>query len=138
MEAYLHTGAISNLWVNDVREVVKVGEEYPVEIVELRRDEDGRATSIEASMRLAEKVTPVELEENHTYTGIVNGFSDTAFFVKVAGVDKEIRCPITSNHVGELMQHGDFVKMYVRAIHDGVPTGAIIKILKRENQSPFR
>ena len=138
MEVHLGTGSISNLWLNDVREVVKVGEEYPVEIVKLVRDENGRAISIEASMRLAEKVTPVELEVNHTYTGTINGYSDTAFFVKVSGVEKEIRCPITSNHVAELMQYDDLVKLYVRAIHDGVPTGSIVKILKRTKQTPFR
>ena len=32
---------------------------------------------------------------------------------------------------------GDLVKFYVRGIHDGVPTGAILKVLKRKFHSEF-
>lgn len=132
METYLHVGDISNLWVNDIREVIKVGDECPVEITEIKRDpESGRAVSIRASMRLAEETPQTELQVRNTYTGNISGFSPTAFYVKVAGVPQEVRCPIKSNHVGELMESGDFVKFYVRAIYNGAPTGAITKILKK-------
>ena len=59
-------------------------------------------------------------------------------FVKINGVPREIRCPIRSNHVGELMEQGDFVKLYVRAIYDGAPTGAISKLLKKAEKPTFR
>lgn len=45
-ESYVRIDNISNLWVNDIREVVQVGEERPVEIVSLQRDELGRVTSM--------------------------------------------------------------------------------------------
>lgn len=132
METYIYIGSISNLWVNDIREVISVGEERPVEIVEVVRDpQTGEAVSIQASLKLAEDKTRTELAVNHTYTGNVTGFSNSAYFVRAAGIPKEIRCPIKSNHVGELMEYGDYIKFYVRAIHDGVPTGAIVKILKK-------
>ncbi|WRS28460.1 S1 RNA-binding domain-containing protein [Oscillospiraceae bacterium MB08-C2-2] len=134
MEVYLHIGDISNLWGNDIREVLHIGEERPVEIVEvIRDDETGEAVSITASMRLAEEAPQVGLQTQNTYTGTISGFSDTAFYVKAAGIPQEIRCPIKSNYVGELMEMNDVVKFYVRAIYDGVPTGAILKILKKVN-----
>ena len=138
METYLHIGDISNLWINDIREVVKVGEEHEVEVVELTRDDDGNATALRVSMKLAEKAPLVELQVNQTYTGNISGFSNSAYFVKINGVPREIRCPIRSNHVGELMEQGDFVKLYVRAIYDGAPTGAISKLLKKAEKPTFR
>ena len=139
METYLHIGDISNLWVNDISEVIKVGDERPVEITEIKRSpENGQAISIRASMKLAEDTPQMELQVRNTYTGYITGFSQTAFYVKVAGVPKEVRCPIKSNHVGELMENGDFVKFYVRGVYNGSPTGAITKILKKARDSGIR
>lgn len=131
METYIYIGDISNLWVNDIREEIHVGEERPVEIVELTRDEQGRATSIRVSLKLAEEAPLQELQRGNTYTGTITGYSETAYFVKVAGVPLDIRCPIKSNHTMELMEQGDLVKFFVPAIYDGRPTGAILKILKK-------
>ena len=44
----------------------------------------------------------------------------------------EIRCPVRSSHTMEAMGIGDLVKFYIRGVHDGVPTGAILKVLKRK------
>lgn len=136
-ETYVHIGSISNLWVRDIREVIHVGEERPVEIVELIRGEDGRVTSMQVSMRAAEDIPQLELKEGNIYTGHINGFSETAYFVRVVGVPTDIRCPVKSNHTMELLSVGDYVKFYVRGVHDGVPTGAILKVLKKQTVSEF-
>jgi hypothetical protein len=58
-------------------------------------------------------------------------FSEKAYYVRVAGVPMDIRCPINSNYTMELMEVGDYVKFYIRAIYNSVPTGAILKIIKK-------
>lgn len=131
-ESYVRIDSISNLWVNDIREVVQVGEERPVEIVSLQRDEFGRAVSMRVSLRAAENAPQMALRNGNTYTGHISSFSETAYYVRVAGIPVEVRCPIRSNHSMELMNVGDYVKFYVRGIHDGVPTGAILKIIKKK------
>jgi len=131
-ETWLRINDISNIWVNDIREAVKVGEERPVEIVSLKRDELGKATSLRVSMKAAEDAPQLELRAGNTYTGHIMNFSDKAYFVRVAGVPMDIRCPINSNYTMELMEVGDYVKFYIRAIYDGVPTGAILKIIKKK------
>ena len=131
-ESYVRIDSISNLWVNDVREVIQVGEERPVEIVSLNRDENGRVISMRVSMKAAEDAPQLELREGNTYTGTISNFSDTAYFVRVAGIPMEVRCPIKSNHAMDMMNQGDYVKFYIRGIHDGVPTGAILKIIKKK------
>jgi len=136
-EVYIRIGDISNLWVKDVREVIHVGEERPVEITGLTRDEDGRVVFMRASMRAAEDIPHLELREGNTYTGHINGFSETAYFVRVVGVPTDVRCPVKSNHTMEPLGVGDYVKFYVRGIHDGVPTGAILKVLKKQVVSDF-
>ena len=32
----------------------------------------------------------------------------------------------------EMMSQGDLVKLYIRGIYDGTPTGAILKIIKKK------
>lgn len=136
-ECYVPIRSISNLWVNDIREVIQVGEERPVEITSLTRGEDGRVTAMQVSMRAAEDAPQLLLREGNTYTGNIIGFSERAYFVQVAGMPADIRCPVKSNHTMEPMNMGDLVKFYVRGIHNGVPTGAILKILKRKFISEF-
>ena len=131
-ETWLRINDISNIWVNDIREAVKVGEERPVEIVSLKRDELGKATSLRVSMKAAEDAPQLELRAGNTYTGHIMNFSEKAYFVRVVGVPMDIRCPINSNYTMELMEVGDYVKFYIRAIYDGVPTGAILKIIKKK------
>lgn len=132
-ETWLRIDSISNLWVNDIREVVQVGQERPVEIVRLVRDENGRVTSLRVSMKAAEDAPQLTLREGNTYTGYISNFSSTAYYVRVAGIPIEIRCPIASNYTIELMEVGDYVKFFVRAVYDEVPTGAILKIIKKKN-----
>lgn len=136
-ECYVPIRSISNLWVNDIREVIQVGEERPVEITSLTRGEDGRVTAMQVSMRAAEDAPQLLLREGNTYTGNIIGFSEKAYFVRVAGMPADIRCPVKSNHTMEPLNMGDLVKFYVRGIHDGVPTGAILKVLKRKFISEF-
>lgn len=136
-ECYVPIRSISNLWVNDIREVIQVGEERPVEITSLTRGEDGRVTAMQVSMRAAEDAPQLLLREGNTYTGNIIGFSERAYFVRVAGMPADIRCPVKSNHTMEPLNMGDLVKFYVRGIHDGVPTGAILKVLKRKLISEF-
>ena len=136
-ECYVPIRSISNLWVNDIREVIQVGEERPVEITSLTRGEDGRVTAMQVSMRAAEDAPQLLLREGNTYTGNIIGFSERAYFVRVAGMPADIRCPVKSNHTMEPLNMGDLVKFYVRGIHDGVPTGAILKVLKRKFISEF-
>lgn len=136
-ECYVPIRSISNLWVNDIREVIQVGEERPVEITSLTRGEDGRVTAMQVSMRAAEDAPQLLLREGNTYTGNIIAFSERAYFVRVAGMPADIRCPVKSNHTMEPLNMGDLVKFYVRGIHDGVPTGAILKVLKRKFISEF-
>ncbi|MDR1704987.1 MAG: S1 RNA-binding domain-containing protein [Clostridiales bacterium] len=136
-ECYVWIDSISNLWVNDIREVIQVGEERPVEIVTLRRDEAGRVTAMQVSMKAAEDTPNLELRDGNTYTGTISNFSDTAYFVRVNGIPVEVRCPIKSNHAMEMMNQGDYVKFYIRGIYEGVPTGAILKIIKKKIQPQF-
>ena len=136
-ECYVPIRSIFNLWVNDIREVIQVGEERPVEITSLTRGEDGRVTAMQVSMRAAEDAPQLLLREGNTYTGNIIGFSERAYFVRVAGMPADIRCPVKSNHTMEPLNMGDLVKFYVRGIHDGVPTGAILKVLKRKFISEF-
>lgn len=131
-ESYVRIDSISNLWVNDIREVLQVGAERPVEIVSLTRDESGRVAAMRVSMKAAEDSPQLALREGNTYTGHISNFSATAYYVRVVGIPVEVRCPIKSNHSMELMGPGDFVKFYVRGIYDGVPTGAILKVLKKK------
>ena len=49
----------------------------------------------------------------------------------------EIRCPVRSSHTMEAMGIGDLVKFYIRVIHNGVPTGAILKVMKKEAAPEF-
>lgn len=132
-ESYVRIDSISNLWVNDIREVLQVGEERPVEIISLTRNESGLVTAMRVSMKAAEDAPQLALREGNTYTGHISNFSATAYYVRVVGIPVEVRCPIKSNHSMELMGPGDFVKFYVRGIYDGVPTGAILKILKKKS-----
>ena len=137
-ESYVPIRSISNLWVNDIREVIQVGEERPVEITSLTRGEDGRVTAMQVSMRAAEDAPQLLLREGNTYTGNIIGFSEKAYFVRAVGIPADIRCPVKSNHTMEVLNMGDLVKFYVRGIHDGVPTGAILKVLKRKFHSEFQ
>ena len=136
-ESYIPIDNISNMWVNDIREVIQVGEERPVEILHLARDDEGRVVSMQVSIKAAEDMPQLQLKAENTYTGHIHGFSDTAYYVRVAGVPADVRCPIKSNHTMELMNIGDLVKFYIRAFHDGVPTGAILKVLKRKNRLDY-
>lgn len=124
-ETYLRRDSISNLWVTDIQEMVKTGGEYPVEIVRLERDADGRVTSMRVSMKAAEDAPRVELRAGNTYTGHIYNFSDKAYYVRVAGAPADVRCPIKSNYTSERMDLGDYVKFFIPAIYEGVPTGAI-------------
>jgi predicted RNA-binding protein with RPS1 domain len=130
-ETWLRIPDVSNIWVNDIRDAVQVGEERPVEITTLTRDESGSVTSMRVSMKAAEDAPQLELREGNTYTGHIMNFSEKAYYVRVAGVPMDIRCPINSNYTMELMEVGDYVKFYIRAIYDSVPTGAILKIIKK-------
>ena len=131
-ETFVPINRISNLWVSDIREVIQVGEERPVEILSLVRGEDGRVTKMEVSLRAAEEAPRLQLREGNTYTGHIINFSEKAYYVRVSGMPAEIRCPVRSSHTMEAMGIGDLVKFYIRGVHDGVPTGAILKVLKRK------
>ncbi len=136
-ETFVPINRISNFWVNDVREVIQVGEERPVEILSLIRGEDGRVTKMEVSLRAAEEAPRLQLREGNTYTGHIINFSEKAYYVRVSGMPAEIRCPVRSSHTMEAMGIGDLVKFYIRGVHDGVPTGAILKVLKRKAAPEF-
>lgn len=131
-ETFVPINRISNLWVSDIREVIQVGEERLVEILSLVRGEDGRVTKMEVSLRAAEEAPQLQLREGNTYTGHIINFSEKAYYVRVSGMPAEIRCPVRSSHTMEAMGIGDLVKFYIRGVHDGVPTGAILKVLKRK------
>ena len=131
-QTYIRRSAASNLWVNDVREFAEVGEEKPVEVVELERNpKTGEVTHLAVSIRGIGEDWRIELRAGNTYTGRITGFSDTAYFVRVAGVPLDVRCPIISNNVMDMMGVGDFVKFVVRGVHDDRPTGSIRKIIKK-------
>ena len=131
-QTYIRRNAASNLWVNDIREFAQVGDEKQVQVVELERDPGtGEATHLAVSIRGADDTPQAELRTGNTYTGNITGFSDTAYFVRVMGVPMEVRCPINSNEVMEVMGAGDFVKFMVRGVYDGRPTGSIRKIIKK-------
>ena len=101
-------------------------------IVALERDPvSGEVTHMEVSIRGAEDIPHTELRTGNTYTGHITGFSETAYFVRVNGVPLEVRCPINSNNVMDIMGVGDYVKFVVRGIYDGVPTGSVRKIIKK-------
>ena len=136
-ETFVPINRISNLWVNDIREVIQVGEERPVEILSLVRGEDGRVTKMEVSLRAAEEAPQLQLREGNTYTGHIINFSEKAYYVRVSGMPAEIRCPVRSSHTMEAIGIGDLVKFYIRGVHDGVPTGAILKVLKRKAAPEF-
>ena len=136
-ETFVPINRISNLWVNDIREVIQVGEERPVEILSLVRGEDGRVTRMEVSLRAAEEAPRLQLREGNTYTGHIINFSEKAYYVRVSGMPVEIRCPVRSSHTMEAIGIGDLVKFYIRGIHDGVPTGAILKVLKKKAAPEF-
>ena len=136
-ETFVPINRISNFWVNDVREVIQVGEERPVEILSLIRGEDGRVTKMEVSLRAAEEAPRLQLREGNTYTGHIINFSEKAYYVRVSGMPAEIRCPVRSSHTMEAMGIGDLVKFYIRGVHDGVPTGAILKVLKKKAAPEF-
>ena len=128
---------ISNLWVKDIREVIQVGEERPVEITSLTRGEDGKVTAMKVSIRAAEEIPHLEVRAGNTYTGYITSFSETAYFVRIAGLPVEIRCPVRSNHTMELRNVGEMVKFYIRGVYDDVPTGAILKVIKRKPMPHF-
>ena len=131
-QTYLQRSAASNLWVNDIREFAQVGEEKQVEVVELERDpRTGEVTHLAVSIRGADDTPQAELRTGNTYTGNITGFSNTAYFVRVAGVPMDVRCPINSNEVMDMMEVGDYVKFVVRGIYDGRPTGSIRKIIRK-------
>jgi len=131
-QTYMRRNAASNLWVNDIREFVQVGEEKPVEIVELERDpQTGEVTHMAVSIRGVDDAPQTELRVGNTYTGNITGFSDTAYFVRVAGVPLDVRCPINSNNVMDIMGAGDYVKFVVRGVYDERPTGSIRKVIKK-------
>ncbi len=136
-ETFIPINRISNLWVNDIREVIQVGEERPVEILSLVRGEDGRVTRMEVSLRAAEEAPQLQLREGNTYTGHIINFSEKAYYVRISGMPAEIRCPVRSSHTMEAMGIGDLVKFYIRGVHDGIPTGAILKVLKRKATPEF-
>ena len=136
-ETWVPIGDISNLWVKDIREVIQVGEERPVEITSLTRGEDGKVTSMKVSIRAAEEIPHLEVRAGNTYTGYITSFSETAYFVRIAGLPVEIRCPVRSNHTMELLNIGDMVKFYIRGVYDDVPTGAILKVIKRKPTPHF-
>ena len=64
-------------------------------------------------------------------------FSEKAYYVRISGMPAEIRCPVRSSHTMEAMGIGDLVKFYIRGVHDGVPTGAILKVLKKKAAPEF-
>ena len=131
-QTFIRRSAASDLWVNDIRKFADVGEEKQVEVVELERDpETGEAVHLEVSIRGAQDSPQTELRAGNTYTGKITGFSETAYFVRVAGVPLEVRCPISSNNVMDMMDVGDYVKFVVRRIDDGRPSGSIRKIIKK-------
>lgn len=139
-ETFVPINRISNLWVNDIREVIQVGEERPVEILSLVRGGDGRVTRMEVSLRAAEEAPQLQLREGNTYTGHIINFSEKAYYVRISGMPAEIRCPVRSSHTMEAMGIGDLVKFYIRGVHDvhdGIPTGAILKVLKRKATPEF-
>ena len=136
-ETFVPINRISNLWVSDVREVIQVGEERLVEILSLVRGEDGRVTKMEVSLRAAEEAPRLQLREGNTYIGHIINFSEKAYYVRVSGMPAEIRCPVRSSHTMEAMGIGDLVKFYIRGVHDGVPTGAILKVLKKKAAPEF-
>ena len=136
-ETFVPINRISNLWVNDIREVIQVGEERPVEILSLVRGEDGRVTKMEVSLRAAEEAPQLQLREGNTYTGHIINFSEKAYYVRISGMPAEIRCPVRSSHTMEAMGIRDLVKFYIRGVHDGVPTGAILKVLKKKAAPEF-
>ena len=137
LETFVPINRISNLWVNDIREVIQVGEERPVEILSLVRGEDGRVTKMEVSLRAAEEAPQLQLREGNTYIGHIINFSEKAYYVRISGMPAEIRCPVRSSHTMEAMGIGDLVKFYIRGVHDGVPTGAILKVLKKKAAPEF-
>ena len=131
-QTYLRRAAASNLWVTDIREFAEVGEEKTVEVVELERDpQNGEVIHLAVSIRGAEETPHTELRVGNTYTGKIVSFSETAYYVRVANVPMDVRCPINSNHVMDLMEPDDYVKFVVRGIYDGRPTGSIRKIIKK-------
>jgi small subunit ribosomal protein S1 len=131
-QTYIRRSGASSLWVNDIRDFAQVGDEKQVEVVTLERDPaTGEATYLEVSVKGAEDIPHTELRTGNTYTGTVTGFSDTAYFVRVTGVPLEVRCPINSNFVMDMMDVGDSVKFVVRGVYDGRPTGSIRRINKK-------
>lgn len=137
-QTYIYRDSVSHIWVHDIRDMVEVGEERPVQIVSLERDyETGEVVKMEVSMKAAEKEDDTELNAGNSYTATISGFSETAYFVKIMGVPVEVRCPIASNFVFETMDLGDTVKVVMRGLSDrGGQTGSIRKLIKRA-ESPL-
>jgi hypothetical protein len=73
------------------------------EIVTLRWDEAGRVTVMQASVKAAGDTPNLELWDGNTYTGTIDNFPNTAYFVRVNGIPVEVRCPIKSNHAMEMV-----------------------------------
>jgi len=131
-QTYIGRGAASDLWVNDVRDVVKPGEEKQVEVVELERDPQTKeVTHLAVSIRGAKDTDGFELQVGNIYSGYITGTSETAYFVQVANTEIEVRCPIKSNFVMESLHTGDFVKIKIPGIYEGRPTGSIRRIIKK-------
>lgn len=138
-QTYIRRDAVSNIWVRDIRDMVRVGEEKPVKIVELERDaETGEVVRMAVSMKEAEQTLETNLHAGNSYTGAISGFSETAYFVKVEGIPVEVRCPIRSNSILETMDLGDMVKVVIRRISDrGAYIGSIRKLIKKAEKSLF-
>ena len=138
-QTYIRRDAVSNIWVRDIRDMVRVGEEKPVKIVELERDaETGEVVRMVVSMKEAEQTMETDLHAGNSYTGAISGFSETAYFVKVEGIPVEVRCPIRSNSILETMDLGDMVKVVIRRISDrGAYIGSIRKLIKKAEKSLF-
>ena len=138
-QTYIRRDAVSNIWVRDIRDMVRVGEEKPVKLVELERDaETGEVVRMVVSMKEAEQTMETDLHAGNSYTGAISGFSETAYFVKVEGIPVEVRCPIRSNSILETMDLGDMVKVVIRRISDrGAYIGSIRKLIKKAEKSLF-
>lgn len=135
MVTEVRVSEISNLWITDVRDKIRVGDELAVELTALERNEQGRAVSISASIRLAEEAVAVESERGQTLIGEINGFSNTAYYVRAEGMPLDVRCPIKNCHTMELMEPGDLVRFYITGVFDGISSGAITKVLKKKHQT---
>ena len=101
-----------------------------MEITRLERDENGRVLSLRVSMKAAEERKQVPITVYGNYTGVVTGISQTAYYVRMNGLPKDVRCPLNANRAYGIA-HGDHVKFFVTGIYDDVVVGSITSIMKR-------